>query len=217
MRRNDAELQRDVVAELRWTPSIRDEEIAVAVKDGVVTLAGTVDRYAQKLAAEKAAERVSGVRAVAEALEVKPVGALARSDTELAHAAADALRWNVEVPLDRVKAKVEDGWITLHGDVEWRFQRDAAERAVRYLIGARGVINLVALRPRVSSYDVSQRIKEALRRRAELDASKIHVETMDGTVRLTGSVHTWAERADAESAAWAAPGVSKVEDNLVLI
>jgi len=216
MRKSDMELQDDVVAELRWDPSIRDEEIAVAVKDGVVTLAGTVYSYAQRRAAEKAAERVSGVRAIAEELHVKLASDHSRTDTELAHAVVDALRWNSQVPLNAVTARVEKGWVTLEGDVEWQFQRDAAERAIHDLIGVRGVMNLVAIKPRVSTFDVTKRIKEALRRRAELDASRIQVEAKDGTVTLRGSVRNWQERTDAESAAWAAPGVTRVEDDLAL-
>jgi osmotically-inducible protein OsmY len=216
MKRTDAELQRDVSAELRWDPKVRDEEVAVAVKDGVVTLAGTVETYAQKMAAERAAERVSGIRALAERLEVKPPSDRARTDTELAHLVADALRWHAEVPREKVKARVEKGWVTLDGEVEWKFERDAAERAVRYLHGVRGVVNLVAIRPHVSAYDVSQRIKEALRRRAELDASHIDVLAADGMVTLKGTVRSWTERADAESAAWAATGVRDVDDRLTV-
>lgn len=215
MKRMDEALRRDVVAELRWDPAIRDEEIAIAVKDGVVTLGGTVQSYAQKRAAEVAVERISGVRAVAEALEVKLSSSWGRSDTEIAHAAANALQWDVEVP-DTVKAKVENGWITLEGAVDWRYERDAAERAVRNLTGVQGVSNVLAIKPRASGYDVSQRIKEALRRRAELDAEKIKVEAADGVVTLRGTVRSWTERTEAESAAWAAEGVTKVKDELMV-
>lgn len=216
MNKTDAELNRDVLAELKWDPSIREEEIAVAVKDGVVTLGGSVESYAQKRAAERAVERVSGVHAVAEGLEIKLPSIWARSDTEIAHQAADALNWNVEVPRDRVKAKVENGWITLEGDVDWQYQRKASERAVRSLTGVKGVVNLLAISSRVSTYDVSQRINEALRRRAKLDADKIKVEAKDGTVTLKGTVHSWAERAEAESAAWGAMGVTRVDDRLTV-
>ena len=216
LRKADTELQRDVSAELKWDPRVREEEIAVAAKDGVVTLAGTVHSFAQKRAAEHAAERVSGVKAVADGLSVKPPGDRARTDTELAHAVVTALGWHCEIPAGTVKARVEQGWITLEGDVDWRYQRDAAERAVRYLVGVKGVVNLIAVKPRVSTYDVSQRIKEALRRRGELDASKIDVEASDGTVTLKGTVRNRLERADAESAAWSAPGVINVDDRLII-
>lgn len=214
MKRTDEQLRQDVVAELRWDPSIRDEEIAVTVKDGVATLGGTVDSYPQKRAAERAAERVSGVRAVAEGIKVKPPSAWARSDTEIAHAAADVVRWDVDVPKDKVKVKVENGWITLEGNVEWKYQRDAAERAVQHLMGVKGVVNLLTIQPRASTFDVSKRIKDALRRQAELDADKIDVEAHDGVVTLKGTVSSWAERMEAESAAWGAEGVTRVEDEL---
>lgn len=215
-KQTDAELRRDVAAELGWNPSIRDEEVAVAVKDGVVTLAGTVESFAQKRTAVRVAERLQGVRAIADDLEVKLPNDRTRTDTELAHAAVNALRWHVEVPADRVKVAVAKGWLTLEGDVEWKYQRDAAERAVRDLTGVRGVSNAITLKPSVSSSDVAQRIKAALRRRAELDASKIEVETIDGIVTLNGTVRNWTERADAESAVWAAPGVIRVEDRLTV-
>ena len=214
--RMDMELQRQVSNELRWDPSVRDEEIAVAVRDGVVTLGGTVDSFATKLAALKAAERVSGVQAVADEIAVKLPGAAQRSDTELAHQIVSTLRWDVFVPEDRVRARVEHGWVTLEGEVEWEFQRRMARRAVQNLTGVLGVTNLVTLKPRASSLDVSQRIEDALRRQAELDARMIEVEATGSAVTLHGTVHSWAERRQAEQAAWSAPGVTKVDDRLVV-
>jgi osmotically-inducible protein OsmY len=214
--KTDNDLQRDVANELRWEPSVHGEEIAVAVRDGVVTLAGAVSSYARRYAATRAAERVAGVRAVADEIEVRLPGTSQRTDTELAHQVANALRWHVQVPEEQVKARVEHGWVTLEGEVEWEYQRRAAYRAVRDLTGIRGVSNLVTLKPRLSGFDVSQRIKEALRRQAELDATMIDVETTGGTVTLRGSVHSWTERRQAENAAWAAPGVSRVDDRLVV-
>ena len=214
--RTDLELQREVTNELRWDPRVRDDEIAVAARDGVVTLGGTVGSFAVKLAALKAAERVGGVHAVADDLDVKLPGSSQRSDTELAHQVVNALRWDVLVPDDRIKARVEQGWVTLEGEVEWEFERRAARRAVQNLTGVRGVTNLVALRARASTLDVSQRIKDALRRQAELDARKIEVEATDGAVTLRGTVHSWAERHQAEQAAWSAPGVTRVDDRLVV-
>ena len=213
----DLDLQRDVATELRWDPTLHGDEVAVAVRDGVVTLGGTVASYARKYAAMRAAERVRGVRAVADELEVKLPNSHERTDTELAHQVANALRWSSSVPDDRIKARVDRAWVTLEGEVEWEFQRRAAYRAVRDLTGLRGVSNLITLTVKASSFDVSQRIKDALRRQAELDAAKIEVETADGTVTLRGSVHTWAERRQAENAAWGAPGVTRVEDRLLVL
>lgn len=212
--RTDKEIQRDVFDELKWEPTTRSEEIAVAARDGVVTLAGHVGSYVQKLTAVHAAERVRGVTAVADELEVKLRGDLSRSDTDIAHQVATALRWDTEVPEDKIKVRVDDGWLTLEGEVDWRFEREAAERAVRYLTGVKGVTNLVMIRARVSPHDVSSRIKDALRRRAELDSEKIEVSAKDGKVTLKGTVRSWQERRDAEQATWSATGVSSVDDQI---
>jgi osmotically-inducible protein OsmY len=214
--KTDMQLQRDVIDELRWDPAVGRAEIGVAAKDGVVTLSGEVETFAQKYAAEHAATRVGGVRAVAEELTVKLPTATERSDTDLAHAAVTALRWDIEVPDDRVTVRVEDGWIALEGTVEWQYQRTAAVRALRYLTGVKGLTNLITVKPRASVQDIRAKIETALKRSAELDALRIHVEASNGTVRLTGHVRSWAERNDAEQAAWSAPGVSKVEDRLLV-
>ena len=212
-----SQLLRDVQDQLKWEPSIRDDEIGVAVKDGVVTLSGYVPSYADKYIAIYAVERVGGVEAVADELKVKLPSSHARTDTELAHAAVHALRWNVKVPDEGVKVAVRDGWLTLEGEVEWQYQRSAAERALRHLTGMRGVTNLIAVKPRqASEYDVRQTIKDALRRSADLVADRISVEAHDGAVTLAGSVRSAAERRDAERAAWAAPGVTTVDDRLVV-
>ncbi|CAN5754091.1 BON domain-containing protein [soil metagenome] len=212
MSKTDKELHRDVVEELSWQPSITDSEIGVSVKDGVATLSGFVQNYAQKRAAERAVEAVAGVRAVAEELKVKLPGALARSDTEIAHQAANALTWDVEVPMDVVKVRVENGWLTLEGQVDWQYQRASASRAVGNLAGVRGVSNAVTLRAHASASDVSQRIEAALGRSADHSAHAVHVETRDGTVTLRGEVQSWAQRRDVEWAAWAAAGVNNVDD-----
>lgn len=212
--KSDSQLRADILEELMWEPSVNDAEIAVAVKDGVVTLSGYVDSYAQKHAAERATERVGGVRAMAADLQVKVPSPFQRTDTDIAHAAVSALEWDIEVPTG-ITAKVEKGWVTLEGTVEWQFQRAAAERAVRYLSGVKGLTSLIAVKPkRPSSFEVGQQIKDALRRGAELDAGRITVEAADGKVTLKGKVRSWTERSDAETAAWAAPGVTQVDDRI---
>lgn len=215
--RTDLELQRDVIAELKWQPSLRNEEIGVAVKDGVATLSGDVTTFGRKFEAERAAERVHGVKAVAVDMNVKLGNSFVHSDTEIAHAALDALKWHAEVPDDKIQLRVEDGRILLDGAAEWQYQRAAAERAVRYLSGVKGVSNLIVVKPKkVSSYDVNRKIHDAFKRNAEIDSSQITVETTDSKVTLKGKVRSWAERRDAENAAWAAPGVTQVDDRLAV-
>ena len=212
MPKTDKELHRDVVEELTWQPSIRESEIGVSVKDGVATLSGFVESYAQKRAAERAAEGVRGIRAVAEELKVKLPGSFVRSDTDIAHQVANALTWDVQVPENNVKVRVENGWITLEGEVEWQFQRAAAFRVVRNLAGVKGVDNLVTLRAHASAVDVTQRITAALRRGAEKSAHAVRVEALNGTVTLRGEVQSWGQRREMEWAAWAAAGVNHVDD-----
>lgn len=215
--KTDAQLQRDVIDELKWDPTVGGAEIGVAAKDGVVTLSGQVDSYAKKYAVERAAERVVGVKAIAEDLTVKVPSSFLRSDTEIAHAVVNALKWDIEVPDERIKSKVENGWIWLEGDVEWQYQKTSAERAVRYLTGVRGVSNLIAVKPKkVSTFEVNHKIKDALKRSAEMDANRITVTAADGEVTLKGTVRSFAERVDAERAAWAAPGVTKVRDEILI-
>ncbi|HEX8725472.1 MAG TPA: BON domain-containing protein [Gemmatimonadaceae bacterium] len=215
--KTDMQLQRDVIEELAWQPNVREAEIGVAVKNGVVTLSGFVESYAQKYAAARAAERVHGVRAVADDLSVKLPKSFMRSDTDIAHAAVSALKWDVEVPDSRIQVLVDDGWVSLDGAVDWQFQRTAAEKAVRYLTGVKGVINRITVQqPKVSAYEVNQRIEEALKRSAATEADRITVEAKNGKVTLRGTVRSWAEREDAERAAWAAPGVSEVDDEIAV-
>ena len=214
--KTDTDLRRDIQDELKWDPRVADAEIGVAVKDGVVTLSGYVENFAQKYAAERAVERVAGVRAIAEELQIKLPSSFERADTEIAHKAVDALEWDIEVPDQTIKVKVEKGWVTLEGQADWQYQRTAAERAVRYLTGVRGVTNRIRLKSRVSSYDVSQHIKDALRRTAEVDANRIQVEAHEGKVTLRGTVRSYAEMRDAERAAWSATGVTEVDDKLMI-
>jgi osmotically-inducible protein OsmY len=214
--KTDLQLQRDVAEELRWDPSINEKEIAIAAKDGVVSLRGTVGSYSEKFAAELAAERVNGVRAVAEELKVQLPGQHVRDDTDMAHAAANALNWDVQVPNEAITATVERGWVTLRGDVDWQYQKEAAEAAVRHLIGVQGVSNFIRLMPVVSNFDVRSKIESALKRSAEVEADRITVETADGKITLKGNVRSWSERRDAERAAWQAPGVREVDDRLVV-
>ncbi len=217
MFKTDSMLQRDIMDELKWDPAVGQAEIGVAVNDAVVTLSGEVESFAKRFAALKATERVAGIRAIAEDIHVKIPSSTTRTDTEIAHAAANALDWDVEVPVPAVKARVQGGWIWLEGEVEWQYQRIAAERAVRYLTGVKGVTNVVKLTPRVTTSDIKARVETALKRHAELDAKNIRVETHEGKVTLRGTVHSFTERKDAEAAAWGAPGVSMVEDDLAVI
>jgi osmotically-inducible protein OsmY len=214
--KTDAELQRDVMNELKWEPTIEAAEIGVRVKDGVVTLSGHVDSYVKKWAAERAAARVSGVRAVAEEIQVRLPGALKRSDEEIAGAVASVLEWNVLVPHDRVKVQVQNGLVTLSGEVDWWYQKNAAEEAVRYLIGVVLFDNHITVKPPVKPLDVKDKIESAFRRNALLDSRRVTVETRGGWVILSGSVRNWAERAEAQWTAWAAPGVSGVQNNIII-
>lgn len=216
--KTDTQLQKDILEELRWDPRITEREIGIAVKDGVVTLTGSVPSFAERYAAEVIVEGIKGVKALANELVVTLPGASKRSDTDIAHKVVDALKWDVNVPNDRVKARVSDGWVTLEGELEWAFQREAAFRTVRYLTGVRGVTNAIKITPAfASTYEVAQKIKDALRRRAEQQAERIQVSTRDHVVTLSGSVPSFAERKTAEAAAWSAPGVSEVKDDLVVM
>ena len=210
----DLSLRQDVERELGWEPIIRSAEIGVAVKEGVVMLSGVVESYPAKRAAERAAARVRGVKAVSSQLEVRPEGLAERSDPGIAWAAANVLAWNTLVPADRIRVEVSQGWITLEGFVDWRFQRTAAEDAVADLAGVVGVSNLISVAPSVPPEEIRGEIEATLQRSAEVDARRIIVETHGDCVTLWGSVDTDAQRNAAEQAAWSAPGVRDVSNHI---
>jgi osmotically-inducible protein OsmY len=214
--RSDIDIKRDVEAELRWNPDIDATDIAVSVKNGVVTLSGFVRSYGQKYEAEQTAKRVNGVTAVANDIEVRLPVFNQRPDPEIARDAVEEIQKNLPYSSDHIRVVVRDGWVTLEGSVEWNYQRQRAEQVVRRVRGVKGITNLIELQPRVPPVEVKHRIEEAFRRSAELDANRITVEADGGTVTLRGTVRSWAERQEAERVAWATPGVFRVE-NLIAI
>ena len=213
----DKDLKQHVQNALDYEPGVDATDIGVSVDDGVVTLRGNVASYWEKIAAERVALRVYGAKAIANDLAVRLLSDYKKTDTEIAHAAVNALKWHTAVPDDRVTITVKDGWIALAGTLEWQYQKDAAARAVRDLTGVKGVTNDIQLQSRVKTIDVRDKIEAALKRSAEIDARRINVTAQDSKVILSGNVHSWAERREAEQAAWAAPGVSQVEDRLAVV
>jgi osmotically-inducible protein OsmY len=215
--RSDSEIERDVKEELKWEPGLPDAaDIAVSVKDGVVTLAGFVKSYTDKYEAEAAAKRVLGVKGVANDIEVRMPSVDERPDPEIARDAVAAIKTQLPISSEHIKVVVKNGWVNLEGQVEWEYQRRTAEQAVRRIKGIKGVTNLIQLRPRAEPSEIKRKIEEAFRRNAEVDANRIIVETNGSEVVLKGTVRSWTERQEAERIAWSAPGVTKVEDRIIV-
>lgn len=214
--KTDVEIRRDVESELQWDPSIDDTKIGVIVHDGIVTLTGEVGNFGGKWAAEDVTKRIQGVRAIANEIQVKIQGTGMRSDTDIAQAAADALLWNVATGSSPIQSVVKDGYVTLSGKVHWGFQKTSAETAVRSLMGVKGIENNIVVSSAAKVNDVKQKIEDAFKRQAISDTRDIEVKVHDSTVTLKGHVRTWQEREDAARAAWAAPGVGNVENQLYL-
>jgi len=213
---SDEQIQKDVLAELKWDARVQPNEIGVAVKDGVVTLMGSVDSYAKRSAAEEAAHRVRGVVAVANDIEVRLRVSAERSDAEIADAAVRALESDAFIPLEKIDITVSKGWITLKGEVEWQYEKEDAERVVRRLSGVKGVTNLIAIKPRLKPSEIKAEIEKALVRSVETDARRITVETQGSQVILKGTVRSWAEREEAECAAWSARGITAVDNQIAV-
>ncbi len=212
----DKTLRQDIIDELDFEPSIDAAHIGVAVDNGVVTLTGHVSTYAEKMKIESVVMRVKGVKGIAEEIEVRIAGANRTADDEIAKRALNMLKWTNAIPADAVKVKVQDGWVTLSGSLEWQYQKRAASESVENLSGVTGVSNKIEIKPRATVSDVKRRIEEALKRDAELDASSIRVNVQDSKVTLEGKVNAWSDRQIAERAAWSAPGVAFVDDRITV-
>ncbi|RWL47126.1 MAG: BON domain-containing protein [Mesorhizobium sp.] len=214
---SDSILKQDIIDELDFEPSIDAADIGVAVDGGIVTLTGHVPTYAQKVKVEDVVRNVKGVKAIAQEMEVRPFGTHKTADDEIAKRAVNTIAWHTSIPGDAVQLSVQSGWITLTGKVEWQYQKTAAEDAVRHLAGVIGVTNQIEIKPRPSTQDIKQRIENALKRNAEIEAQEIKVNVLgNGAVRLEGRVHAWSERRAAERAAWSAAGVKTVEDRITI-
>ena len=214
--RTDEAIQRDVLDELKWNAYVRPNEIGVSVKDGIVTLTGWVDSYMKKIAAEEAAHRVPGVKAVANDIEVRLPSSAERTDADLASAVLNALRWDAAIPAGKLDVTVSKGWVTLKGEVDFAFQKRDAERAVQRLSGVKGVTNLIVVTSHLSPTELKQQIEKALVRNAETDASRITVELQGSKVILRGTVRSYAEKKAAEETAWSAPGVTEVDNRITI-
>ncbi len=214
--KTDGQLKQDIIAELTWEPSVNAAQIGVEVKNGTVTLAGHIDSYTEKLNAERAAQRVAGIKGLAIELDVKLPGYGKRTDGDIAQSVERSLGWTTVVPKDSIKVKAEQGWMTLSGSVEWDYQREAAKNAVRYLSGVVGLSDEIAIKPQASMSAVKSQIEASLKRRAVNDAQQIIVNVSGSDVTLSGTTHSWSERELASNSAWATPGVGKVINNIAI-
>jgi len=214
--KSNEHLRHDVTEALKWEPLLHGAEIGVSAEDGVITLTGHVDSYTKKLAAERATKSVKGVRALAEEIEVRIVRENSLSDTEIAEAAANALLWCASVPDKRITVSVENGLVKLEGDVEWQFQKEEAQQEIEHIAGVIGITNLISVEPELNPTDIKEKIERAFQRTATIDSTKLEIDVNGSFVTLKGTVRSWAEREDAENAAWAAPGVSKVKVDLTV-
>jgi osmotically-inducible protein OsmY len=215
--KSDRDIERDVRDELQWDPDLDATDIAVSVKDGVVTLTGFVKSYTDKYESEAAAKRVAGVAGVANDLEVRMPSVDERPDPEIARDAVSSIKGQLPISSEHIKVVVKNGWVTLEGQVEWQYQKNTAESAVRRIKGVKGVSNLIVLKPRAEPTEIKSKIMEAFKRNAELDANRIHIEANGSEVILKGTVRSWIEREEAERVAWSAPGVTRVEDRIVVV
>ncbi|MBS1523538.1 MAG: BON domain-containing protein [Bacteroidetes bacterium] len=212
--RTDAQIQKDVIEEIKWEPAITSSEIGVSVSNGIVTLSGQVSTYSEKLHAEEAAKRIAGVKAIAEDIHVGVSTGYTRTDTEIAQAVLNALKWHTDIPDYQMSVKVEDGQVKLEGEVEWEFQRQNAKKVIENLAGIRSVINLIKVTPKIAPTDIQKKITAAFHRSATIDAQKIKAEVSGSKVTLKGRVRSISEKEDAENAAWAAPGVFSIDNQL---
>jgi len=214
--KTDIQIQKDVMDELKWQPFLNSSEIGVAVKNGIVTLSGIVDSYSKKLSAERAAKNVAGVKAIAEDIQIGVSPVYRKTDAEIAEAVFNALKWHSAVPEEKIKIKVEEGIVTLEGEMEWEFQRVNARVAIQNISGVRSVTNLLTIKPKLNPFELEQKISVAFKRNATIDAGKVNVSTIGNKVILTGKVRSFTESEDAENVAWAAPGVYQVENKLTI-